>query len=838
MKYTNTASRNSRSRTVYKKKTSLFRKIISIIAVLILVGIISAGIAFAVLVDTTTWETFDPDSLTNVSQTLYVYDANGIQVAGVYNKENRTYVSLDMVPAHVVKAFVAIEDARFYEHDGIDYIRMFGSMWANLKSMSFSQGFSTISQQLIKNTHLSSEKTINRKVQEMYLAVKLEQEYTKDEIMEMYLNYIYFGNGAYGIEAAAESYFDKDVSELTISEGAMLAGVIKSTANYAPHLDFEKSMSRRDIVLRQMYSNGFITDEEYQAALADTPVLVVSRPGNTEYGQFVDYALEQASSILDMSYEEMTSSGYKIFTTMDANLQMEAQNHFQNSELFPSNASDGVQAEGAAVVLDAQTGAVKVLVAGRNYAARGMNRAIDARRQPGSTIKPIIVYGPAIDAFAYTGASLLEDKPIDIGGYSPGNYDGEFSETGWVSLREAVESSINIPAVLVLNDIGVENGKEYAEASGIPFDESDNHLSLALGGFKYGVTPLEIAASYQPYANKGIYNEPYVIERIEDNYGKVLYEHKTEQIQVVEPSTAFIMTDILRTTVKSGTAYRTDIDGIEIAGKTGTVSFQNGKGVNDAWTVAYTTEDIVAVWNGFDMPSDIHYMSSSSTGGRYPAMMIHEIMTDIYAAHTPSEFPDNPDVVSVKLDKVMYEKYNMITLANEYTTKGNYFYEYFKTSNVPVTESPIWSAPYKVVDLTGYINEDGNPVLSFTPLQAYMIYTLVRQQDTEETSSAEVIKTFAGITDMMYFTDTEADGAEYKYFIAAYNPNVILENGTYLYGEYSDYVELNVAAKIPSEAEQEQEASQTPEPSVTPSPETSSSAVPDASPTPTEETAG
>ena len=180
----------------------------------------------------------------------------------------------------------------------------------------------------------------------------------------------------------------------------------------------------------------------------------------------------------------------------------------------------------------------------------------------------------------------------------------------------------------------------------------------------------------------------------------------------------------------------------------------------------------------------------------------------------------------------------MITLATEYTTKGNYFYEYFKTSNVPVTESPIWSAPYKVVDLTGYINEDGNPVLSFTPLQAYMIYTLVRQQDTEETSSAEVIKTFAGITDMMYFTDTEADGAEYKYFIAAYNPNVILENGTYLYGEYSDYVELNVAAKIPSEAEQEQEASQTPEPSVTPSPETSSSAVPDASPTPTEETAG
>ena len=833
MEYRRRTSRRYES-SKKNKKVSLFRKIISIIAVLVLSGIISVGIAFALLVDTSSWESFDPDSLTNVNQTLYVYDVNGVEVAGVYNQENRTYVSLDYIPDHVVKAFVAIEDARFYEHDGIDYIRMFGSMWANLKSMSFSQGFSTISQQLIKNTHLSSEKTINRKVQEMYLAIKLEQEYTKDEIMEMYLNYIYFGNGAYGIEAAARSYFDKDVSQLTISEGAMLAGVIKSTANYAPHLDFEKSMSRRDIVLKQMYSNEFITEQEYQEALQDTPVLVVSRPSNTEYGQFVDYALDEASSILNMSYEEMTASGYKIYTTMDAKLQMAVQNHFQDSELFPEDASDGVQAEGAAVVLDAQTGAVKVLIAGRNYAAKGMNRAIDARRQPGSTIKTVLVYGPAIDQFGYTGASLIEDKPIDINGYAPNNYDGEFS--GWVSLREAVALSINIPAVLIFNDIGVENGIAYAKASGIPFYEGDDNLSLALGGFTYGVTPLELAASYQPYANQGVYNEPYVVKRIEDSYGKVLYEHSPESIQIVESSTAFMMTNILQTTVELGTAKRLAIDGIEIAAKTGTVSFQSGRGVNDAWTAAYTTEDIVVVWNGFDMPSDIHYMSSSSTGGRYPALMIKEIFEDIYASHTPADFPDDDGVVSVKLDKIMYERYNTIALATEYTTNGNYFYEYFKADNMPVNESPFWSEPYKVTDLTGYIDEEGNPVISFTPLQEYMIYSLIRQEDYEESSSAFVVATYSGVTDMVYFTDTEADNAEYKYYVAVYNPVVILENNTFLYGESSDYVKLDVPQRVVEEPTEQPEA--TPEPVSSPFPEPEITPSPEISPTPSPTTEG
>lgn len=804
------------------RRPSLFQRIISIIAVTILLGIIAACVAFALLVDTTTWKNFDPSSLTNVAQTMYVYDKDGTEVAGVYNKENRTYVSLDQVPEHVIAAFVSIEDARFYEHDGVDVVRFFGSVVANLKSMSFSQGFSTISQQLIKNTHLSSEKTINRKVQEMYLAVRLEQEYTKNQIMEMYLNYIYFGNGAYGIEAATQSYFDKSASELTISEGAMLAGVIKATAYYSPHIDFEKSISRRNIVLKQMLEFNYISEQQYQDAVSDTPKLIVSRPGNTEYGQFVDYALKQASDILDMSYEEMTASGYKIFTTMDSDMQKDTQNHFTNSELFPESASDGVGPEAAAVVLHAQTGAVKVLIAGRDYQARGMNRAIDARRQPGSTIKPILVYGPAIDRFDYNGATLIEDKAININGYAPNNYDNNFD--GWVSLRKSVSSSINIPAVVVLNDIGVENAKYYAMSSGIPFDVTDDHLSLALGGFKYGVTPLEIAASYQPYANRGIYNEPYVIERIEDSYGVVVYEHSVVRNQVVSTSTAFIMTDILKTTATVGTAHRVKIDGIEIAGKTGTVSFQSGRGVNDAWTVAYTTEDIVAVWNGFDMPSDVHYMSSSATGGRYPALMIHEIFMDLYSNHTPAGFPADPGVLSVKLDKIMYNDYNTIALASEYTPTEQYFHEYFKVDNQPMNMSQYWDTPFKVMDLAVELDFNDKPFITFTPPQEYMIYTLVRQIDTEESTIAVQVATFEGISGQISYTDNDVEPRLYKYFVIPYNPNITFENGNHMAGEYSDFARIEIPEEEKTDKDNDDGAQITPTPDATPEP--------DATPTP------
>lgn len=777
-----------------KKSRFSFSRIFSALILLMLLGIIGAGIAFLLLVDTDSWKEFDPDSLTNVNQTLYVYDINSNEIAGVYNHENRTPIEIEKIPEHVKNAFIAIEDARFYNHKGVDIIRFFGSVVANLKTMSFGQGFSTISQQLIKNTHLTNEKTINRKVQEMYLAIMLEREYEKDEILEMYLNYVYFGNGAYGIEAAAKSYFDKSVDRLTLDEGAMLAGIIKAPGDYAPHLDLERSIKRRNLVLSQMVEYELLDEVSAAQTKAMQPNLNISRPNNSQYSQFVDVALDEASSILDMSYENMTSSGYKIYTTMDTAIQKKTQELFSTPEFFPENAADGTIVEAAAVIINAENGAIKTLIGGREYAAKGLNRAINARRQPGSAIKPILVYGPAIDLAGYNGATLLNDQPIDFNGYAPQNYSKKF--VGWTSLREAVKKSLNVPAVMVFNEIGVANGIEYAKAAGIPFDESDNHLSLALGGFKYGVTPLELCASYQPLANEGYYNEPYTVERIEDSHGNKVYEHKSSPKQIMDTSTAFIMSDILMSTAAGGTAKRVNVDGVPVAGKTGTVSYNKGMGINDAWTVAYTTQDLVVVWNGYDNPSEIHTMPLSATGGVYPAIMIHEILSELYKDHQPRYYIQSDDVVLVDLDKISYDVYNEIALATEYTPSEHIFSEYFTIYNKPTNESKYWSVPSPVSDLRLSLTDDELPIISFTPTLEFAQYTILRKISDIESSQLIPIATIGGENGYIQHIDITALPGKYDYTVIPYNPNIYIDQ-KYLSAEACPYVSITVPEKTP-----------------------------------------
>lgn len=814
------------SRRYKKKKPGFFTKLLHLLLALMLLGIVGAAAAFMLLVDTDSWKDFDPQRMTNVSQTLYVYDIHGVEVAGVYNKENRTPVPLEAIPDHVRNAFISIEDARFYDHKGIDIIRMGGSVVSNLKSMSFGQGFSSISQQLIKNTHLSFEKTINRKVQEMYLTIKLEQEYEKDEILEMYLNFVYFGNGAYGIEAAAHSYFNKSVGDLTVDEGAMLAGIIKAPGNYAPHLDLDRSIQRRNLVLAQMEKYGYLTVQEKEQAQAAVPQLHVSRPNNSRYAQYVDVALDEASQILDMSYENMTSSGFKIYTTMDATIQLQAQQHFTNAELFPESAEDGVPVEGAAIVINAQTGGIKSIIAGREYVAKGMNRAMAARRQPGSAIKPVIVYGPAIDQGGYNGATLINDQPTEFNGYAPRNYGDKYYN--WVSTRTAVSKSLNIPAVSVLNDIGVATGIEYAKASGIPFDPTDDHLSLALGGFRYGVTPVELAAAYQPFANGGYYHAPYTITRIEDSYGQMVYEHKGAPRKVMQPSSAFIMADILQSTVSGGTAHRANVDGVPVAGKTGTVSYKSGMGINDAWTVAFTTEDIVVVWNGYDMPSDTHMMPSNATGGRYPAMMAQVILSDIYTNHQPPYFRQPEDVVEVTLDRLSYDNDQQITLANEYTPFEQTFREYFPDHMQPTRVSPYWTTPKTVVDLAITLDPDGFPSLTFTPPQDSMQYAVVRQQlDTMEESLLQ-IATLDGSEFPINYVDASAAPGRYAYTIIPSNPRVNL-GGHNLSGEACPFVTIEVPVPEQEEAPEPSETFTVSTPTPVPSP---TRVEPTATPTP------
>lgn len=752
-----------------------------------ILGIIAFAVIFYLYVDTDSWKEFDPDKLINNKQTLYVYDKDGYVAAGIYNLENRTKISIADIPIHVRNAFIAAEDGRFYSHKGIDIRRIGGSIIANIKSRSFSQGFSTISQQLIKNSHLTTEKTLNRKFQEMYLAVKLEKRFSKDEILEMYLNFVYFGNGAYGIEAAAQSYFGKSTKELTISESALLAGILKGPGRYAPHIDLEKSINRRNLVIGEMLDFNLITQAQAQTALADVPNLDISRPANTQFNQYTDAALIEAATIMGVTYEDMASSGYKIYTALNSSLQSKAQSIFNNPDFFPPNADDGEKVQGAAVVLDSNTSAIVTLIGGRDYVNRGLNRATSSRRQPGSAIKPILVYAPAVDRFGYNGATILLDEQADFNGYTPRNYNNKYN--GWVSMRYALAKSLNVPAVRTLYDIGIDSAKSTALNAGIIFDETDNNLSLALGGFKYGVTPLELAASYVPLSNGGAYNKPYFIEKIEDSYGNILYEVKHSRSQVIASSTAFMISDILKSAVNWGTVKNAAIDQVSLAGKTGTVSYKNGMGVNDAWTCLYTTDYVSTIWIGFDKGDDNHFMPTNSTGGNYPAKIAHELFAFAYAGRISNDFIKPDDVVLVALDKKSYDEFNSIVLAGEYTPKEHVYYEYFKKHNVPTDKTQYWDKPLPVTDIAVTLNNDNAPLITFVAPQSHIDYIIVRNGDGDD-QLVELAR-ISGETGTVYFVDTLASFGLQRYAVIPYHSEIFVD-GQYLQGDISRFVEINI----------------------------------------------
>ena len=771
-----------------KKEKSLLSTIFRFVFFIGILGCIAFFVIFYLYVDTDTWKEFNPDKLINNKQTLYVYDQDGYIAAGIYNIENRTKISIDDIPIHVRNAFIAAEDTRFYKHKGIDIIRIGGSIIANIKAGRYVQGFSTISQQLIKNSHLTNEKTLNRKFQEMYLAVKLEQQYTKNEILEMYLNFVYFGNGAYGIEAAAQSYFDKTTGELTIAESALIAGILKAPGNYAPHINLEKSITRRNLIISEMLKYNLISNEQAAEAKAEIPDLKISRPANTQFNQYIDAALQEATVLLGLSYEDMTSSGFKIYTALNSALQSKAQSILSNPEFFPPNADDGEKVQCAGVILNSKTSAIVTMIGGRDYVNRGLNRATSSKRQPGSAIKPILVYAPAVDRFGYNGATLLLDEQTDFNGYMPKNYNNKYN--GWVSMRYALAKSLNVPAVRTLHDIGVESAVSFAQNAGIKFDATDNNLSLALGGFKYGVTTLELAASYAPLANGGKYNKPYYIERIEDSYGNIVYENKNSSTQIMAPSTAFIVTDILKSAVNWGTVKNAAVDNVAIAGKTGTVSYNNGVGVNDAWTCVYTTDYVCALWIGFDKGDASHFMPSNSTGGNYPAKIAHEIFSFAYAGRSANDFTKTDDVELVGLDKKSYNEFNTIVLAGKYTPQDQVYYEYFKKHNVPTGKSQYWDKPVTVTQLAVTVNNDNEPLITFNAPQKHVKYIIIRH-GANDVQPIE-ITVISGESGVCYFVDSLAGLGIHKYAIIPYHPEIMVD-GQYLQGDISIYVEIEIA---------------------------------------------
>ncbi|MEG2216767.1 MAG: transglycosylase domain-containing protein, partial [Clostridia bacterium] len=473
-------------------------------ALLLLFG---AGLAFAAsaVFEMDAWSKLDISRITQVPQTLILYDQYDEEITTLHGAQDRIWIPLSQIPKQTRDAFISAEDARFYDHFGVDIVRILGAAWADLKAGSYVQGASTISQQLIKLSHLTSDKQIKRKLEEAVLAYQMERVCSKEEILEMYLNYVYFGGGYYGVEAAARGYFGIPASDLSVAQSAQLAGILKSPSRFAPHLQPVASQGRRDVVLSLMEEYGFLSPKECAAAKAEEVKLVHGTQPERR-GYYVDLALGEACKQLNISMDTLLTGGYRIETMMEPDIQMNCEQLFADNACFPQ--VDGESPEAAIVIVDVKSGGVAALLGGReNNVALAYNRATRIRRQPGSVIKPILVYAPALET-GYTAATMLLDEQIDFDGYRPSSPSDTFA--GWVTMREAVTRSLNVPAVSVMAQIGVPAGKAFAEKLGIVFDERDKSLALALGGFTYGVSPMQIAGAYAMFANGGQYNIPSV----------------------------------------------------------------------------------------------------------------------------------------------------------------------------------------------------------------------------------------------------------------------------------------------------------------------------------------
>ena len=765
------------------------RKAKKVIGIGVLSFFLIAVTAFYFVFDVGSWQRLDLQKIVSLPQTGAIYDKDGGFVSKIQSTQNRVKVPLSAVPKDVQNAFLAAEDLRFYQHPGVDLFRIIGALRANLRSGEYAEGASTITQQLVKLSHLSAQKTIGRKLEEMFLALQLEQKASKDEILEMYLNYIYFGRGAYGIEAAARAYFGVSASELSVSQGAALAAVIKAPSAYAPHLHPEANQTRRNYILRTMRENGLLTEDAYQKAVTEEIAVIPQAEGNEGAGWYVDAVLDEAESLLSLQAEALLGGGYHIYTAFDPEQQKIIDGHFEAASNFPANASDGTAPQAAMACVDVNSGAVRCVVGGRNYTVqRGLNRATQMRRQPGSALKPLAVYAPAIESHGYMTASVLNDTPQKFGNYSPRNSGNLYY--GNVTIRTALKNSLNVAAVSLLNKIGVSSARDYLQKTGIELDDRDWNLSLALGAMTYGVSPVQLAAAYAPFANGGIFHSPYFIERIEDSAGNILYRHETNSKRVISPQTAYLMTSLLQSVTSSGTGAKLSQAGTPVAGKTGTVNMVGG-GNRDIWMAAYNRDISTAFWMGFDNPDASHKLQGWVSGGDYTAAMATRFFKSYYADKEKPAFLKTDGIVWLNIDVKAVEWAGEPMLASSLTPKKYSVSEVFLSSNRPTRESNVWSAPRSPSAFYVTHNENGNPVLVITAADPGLYR--IQRDAVGECVILDEMNASSGQT--VYYTDKKAKvGVVYTYRIIPINSE-LLNNGILLEG--SQAVQI-AQAKSPS----------------------------------------
>lgn len=745
-------------------------------ALLTLSGILlAAGVVFYIVFDIPAWQKLDPDRLQKLAQTSSIYDSRNELISEIRSHENRTIIPLSSVSLHTQMAFIAAEDLRFYTHMGVDIYRIFGALRNNLLSGTLSEGASTITQQLAKLTHLSAEKTFRRKLEEINLALQIEKRYSKEEILEMYLNTVYFGRGAYGIQAASQAYFGIDASELTLAQSACLAAIIKAPSAYAPHTNPQNNFARRNYILDTMAENGLLSEEECQNAKKEQIWVRASQDYVQLDNWYIDEVLRESSNLLGISSDAVINGGYMIHTAYDPQLQAVADGIYEDTSLFPANASDGTPIQSAMAVVDTSCGAIRAMVGGRNYTVkRGLNRATQMRRQPGSALKPLAVYGPALEA-GYTTASVLLDEKTSFGGYTPRNAGDRYY--GPVTMRTAVRNSLNTTAVRLLEEIGIDASIKYLTKMGIPTQDSDRNLSLALGSMTYGVTPVELAAAYVPYANGGVYHPPYCVERIADSSGKTIFERENAGKRVISEQNAYLMTSLLQSVVSSGTGTRLLSAGIPVAGKTGTVSMRGGN--RDIWMAAYSADLSVSVWMGFDQTDDQHKIPNGVTGGKNTASVAAAFFKKAYAGKDTPKFNEPKGLVWLTLDQRAITARSSVMLASDTTPASYRISEVFTASNRPYTVSDVWNAP--AAPSSFYIAHDSNgmPQLHFKASSPAR-FRIQRDAAGESVILTEVIG-YAG-QNITYNDSSAMPGVLYTYRVIPIHEE-LLQQGVWLEGK-------------------------------------------------------
>lgn len=570
--------------------------------------------------------------------TTVIYDKDGAE-AGTLSGQKGTYVELDAISDHLENAVIATEDRTFYDNSGINYKR---TILAVL-TLGKSGGGSTITQQLAKNAFLTQEQTISRKAREYFLALEINKKYSKQEILTMYLNNAYFGNGVWGVEDASLKYFGVSASQLTLEQSAVLAGMLKGPEIYNPYYSVENATNRRDTVLQAMVDASYIDQAtadigmqvDLSSQLADA---YNGKADNYAYPSYFDAVIAEAIERYGLKESDIINNGYRIYTEMDQQSQANMQIVFNDESMFPFSSYDETYAQAASVALDPKTGGVWALVgrvnSSENTDFRSFNFATQAKRSPGSTIKPLVAYTPAVAA----GWSInmdLDNHTETYGNYTLHNYDHSTSDT--IPMYQALALSYNLPVAAIVNTLGIDKAFEYGQAFGLDMKNVEKVLGVAIGS---GVetNPLQMAQAYATFANKGVMKDAHLISRIETASGKVLAQHQETSKKVIDQSVADKMTSMMLGTYSNGTGVTADAANYYIAGKTGTTetSFDVNL-VNDQWHIAYTPDLVISQWVGFEKTDEHHYIDSNQYW-MAPAvfqMVVNSILP--YTAGTPFE---------------------------------------------------------------------------------------------------------------------------------------------------------------------------------------------------------